>query len=237
MKTKIWQLTAGAGPVECHWVVAQVLKVLLEDLKNNGIDYEILHKEKGALERTLKSVIIQIKGTGLSELSSKWCGTILWVGTSQYRKFHKRKNWYIACKEWGVLKEKTLRDEDLKYQAIRASGPGGQHVNKVSSAIRLKHLPTGLQVVASERRSQKMNKKLAKERLSEKLTNFEMDKLRKEVKEYWKNHQEIERGNPVRTFKGKDFKASFGKNKERKKPYKSQRQKLKNELEKIRLET
>jgi protein subunit release factor B len=63
----------------------------------------------------------------------------------------------------------NLRDEDLRESFARSSGPGGQHVNKVSTAVTLTHLPTGLSVTVSDSRSQSMNRKIARERLSEKI--------------------------------------------------------------------
>jgi protein subunit release factor B len=63
----------------------------------------------------------------------------------------------------------NLRDEDLRESFARSSGPGGQHVNKVSTAVTLTHLPTGLSVTVSDSRSQSMNRKIARERLSGKL--------------------------------------------------------------------
>lgn len=63
----------------------------------------------------------------------------------------------------------NLRDEDLRESFARSSGPGGQHVNKVSTAVTLTHLPSGLSVTVSDSRSQSMNRKIARERLAEKL--------------------------------------------------------------------
>ena len=64
-----------------------------------------------------------------------------------------------------------LRDEDLVQVFHRSSGPGGQHVNKVSTAVTLKHIPTGLIVTASDSRSQSQNRALARSRLAEKLAD------------------------------------------------------------------
>jgi len=64
---------------------------------------------------------------------------------------------------------KRLRDEDLVQIFHRSSGPGGQHVNKVSTAVTLKHIPTGMSVTASDSRSQSQNRALARARLEEKL--------------------------------------------------------------------
>jgi protein subunit release factor B len=63
----------------------------------------------------------------------------------------------------------NLRDEDLRESFARSSGAGGQHVNKVSTAVTLTHLPSGLSVMVSDSRSQSMNRKIARERLAEKL--------------------------------------------------------------------
>ncbi len=62
-----------------------------------------------------------------------------------------------------------LREEDLRESFARSSGPGGQHVNKVSTAVTLTHLPTGLCITVSDSRSQSTNRKIARERLAEKL--------------------------------------------------------------------
>lgn len=59
---KIIQITSGRGPLECQWVVAKILKVFLEEAKQNKIEYEILHREKGDENLTLKSISILLKG-------------------------------------------------------------------------------------------------------------------------------------------------------------------------------
>lgn len=66
----------------------------------------------------------------------------------------------------------SLRDEDLQESFARSSGPGGQHVNKVSTAVTLTHLPSGLSVTVSDTRSQSMNRAIARERLAEKITSL-----------------------------------------------------------------
>jgi peptide chain release factor len=65
---------------------------------------------------------------------------------------------------------RALNEEDLQESFARSSGPGGQHVNKVSTAVTLTHLPTGHSVTVSDTRSQSMNRSLARERLSAKIT-------------------------------------------------------------------
>ena len=230
MKTKIIQISAGKGPLECAFVVAKVLKIFLKELVSNTIEYSILHKENGIENGTVQSVSIQIKGKNLADFTTNWLGTIQWIGTSTFRKFHKRKNWFIGCfevDEIPLFTGNTILEKDIQFQAIRSSGAGGQHVNKVSSAIRAKHLKTGIQVLVMDNRSQHQNKKIAIKRLQEKLEEFTVDQAKEQLKNQWKNHQTLERGNPVRVFKGTDFKVV-----KKDKSFKSKRNQLKNDLRK-----
>jgi peptide chain release factor len=229
METKIIQISAGKGPVECAYVVAKVLRVFLLELTNNIIDYTILNRETGIENGTIQSVSIQIKGSHLADFLQHWLGTIQWIGTSTYRKYHKRKNWFIGCFEIEEIPAFAGMTEkgEIQFQAIRSSGAGGQHVNKVSSAIRAKHIKTGVQVLVMDSRSQHQNKKIAIKRLQEKVNNFNVEQLQEQIKNQWENHQKLERGNPVRVFKGTDFKTV-----KKDKSFKSKRNQLKNDLRK-----
>jgi peptide chain release factor len=227
METKTIQFTAGRGPAECTWVVAKVLKTFIKNNSNAGISYTILHQEKGVENGTVQSVSLQLKGQNLTLFLKDWLGTIQWIGKSTFRKYHKRKNWFIGCFELKELKTLEVFERDIEFQAIRSSGPGGQHVNKVSSAIRAKHIPTGVQVLVSESRSQHQNKKLAINRLKEQLANYNIQQLQKNIQDEWENHLNLERGNPVQIFTGTDFKIQ-----KKKKNYKSKRGQLKSDLRK-----
>ena len=225
IKTKIIPITSGRGPAECCWVVAQILKQFLEAVKDNGIDYKILQRETGIENMTLQSVTIQLKGKSLNVFLNQWIGTIQWVGISKFRPNHKRKNWFVGLYEISKSEQFEILEKDITYQATKSSGPGGQHVNKVSSAIRAIHQPTKTQVLVMDSRSQHQNRKIAKKRLQEKVTELQLDALKSGIKNQWKNHLSIERGNPVQVFKGSDFKRNVVV-----KDFKKQRYALKNEL-------
>lgn len=222
---RIIQITAGRGPVECTWVVAQVLKKVLEEAQDQNLDVVLLQREKGEENGTIETASISVKGKDADEFVKSWIGTIQWIGQSQFRKMHKRKNWFIGIFEIEPQKNASVSENDIQYQAMRSSGAGGQHVNKVSSAIRATHIPTGIAVVAMDSRSQHQNKKLATERLLRKLEDEKLVQLKSHVGKQWENQLNVERGNPVRVFTGSDFK----KNKVEK-SYKGTRQKLKNDL-------
>lgn len=222
---KIIQITAGRGPAECTWVVAQVLKKVLDEAQEQGLEATLLQREVGQENGTVETATISVKGTNAEKFTNSWIGTIQWIGQSQFRKMHKRKNWFIGVFEIEAQKNSSISENDIQYQAMRSSGAGGQHVNKVSSAIRATHIPTGIAVVSMDSRSQHQNKKLATERLLKKLEGETLQQLKNHVGKQWENQLNIQRGNPVRVFSGSDFK----KNKVEK-GYKGTRQQLKTDL-------
>jgi peptide chain release factor len=206
METKYLQITAGRGPAECTWVVAQVLKKLLEEAESKDINATVLDREKGNENGTIETALVQIDAKNATTFCESWIGTIQWIGKSTFRKFHQRKNWFIGIFEVFQAKENEIDLNDIQYQAMRSSGAGGQHVNKVSSAIRATHKPTGISVVAMDSRSQHQNKSLATDRLIEKLKFNQLNDLKKQVQNQWNNQLQVQRGNPIRTYEGTDFK-------------------------------
>lgn len=228
MKTKkIIQISAGRGPNECSYVVAKVLKVFLKELVPEAIEYSVLAKVDGYENGTIQSVTILLEGMELEQFLKNWLGSILWIGTSTFRKNYKRKNWFIAVFELTNTVISEINEKQFQFQAMRSSGAGGQHVNKVSSAIRATYPPYNISVSVMDTRSQHQNKRIAITRLKEKCMQYQMDKLSKDAKSEWTNHMNIQRGNPVRIFKGSNFKKD-----KKVKTFKKQRGKLKNDLRK-----
>lgn len=223
MKDTIVQITSGRGPAECCWVVAQVLKRLLQEAADFGLRSEVIHREIGIENSTLNSALIKLQGESLDVFLKDWVGTIQWIGQSKFRKFHKRKNWFVGVHRLSRDKTKDqIRDQDIRYQFTRSGGPGGQHVNKVSTAVRATHIPSGEVVFVSQGRSQLQNKNEARSRLLTLLEEKKQQEVKENRKEGWGNHNQLQRGNPVRVFKGPDFKPNH-----QNKKYKSDRKKLK----------
>ncbi|MCE3074970.1 peptide chain release factor H [Chryseobacterium gwangjuense] len=222
---KLIQITSGRGPLECQWVVAKVLKVFLEEVKDNTIDYEIIHRENGDENLTLKSVTLLLKSKNVNEFLKNWLGSICWTGKSTFRKLHKRSNWFIGVFELEGLEKINFNEKDIQFQTTRSQGSGGQNVNKVNTAVRTTHIPTGQSVFVQDSRSQLENKKLSITRLKEKVLEQNILQLQKRMQETWNNHLQVQRGNPVRTFSGTDFKKNY-----QEKSFKKQRNHLKNEL-------
>jgi peptide chain release factor len=179
------------------------MQKIVEQAKQLGLEIEIVEHEDGPQDGCMFSATISVSGDDIEKLRSEWEGSVLWVAQrNSFRKWHRRKNWFIGIHFFKPLKSKNISERDIIYETLRASGPGGQNVNKVETAVRAVHRPSGITVLASDMRSQAQNKKLARERLIMKLSAIEEEKQLQQTHAVWMNHNTLERGNPVKTFKG-----------------------------------
>lgn len=200
MEKMYLQITSGRGPVECCRVVALVLERILKQAQTRKLKVEIVEKEAGPANRTLLSAVIALEGAGCDTLVEEWEGTVLWIARSPYRIHHRRKNWFVGVQTFLLSESREATENEIRYETLRASGSGGQHVNKTESAVRAVHIPSGISVVASDQRSQWQNKKLATERLLVKLTAWNVEQAMIQAQANWSNHNRLQRGNPVKVI-------------------------------------
>ncbi|MGN6416525.1 MAG: peptide chain release factor H [Pseudobacter sp.] len=196
----IIQISAGRGPVECSRVVALLKEKIMKQALRANIKIEELDSTAGPVKGTLYSVTLQASGSRLDLFSREWRGTVKWVGQSPYRKNHKRKNWFAGISIFNVQELPAWDPRDVRFETCRASGPGGQNVNKVETAVRGIHIPSGIQVLAMDSRSQLQNRKLCLERLHAKVMAWQMEQLMQQQQERWQLHNVLERGNEVKTI-------------------------------------
>ncbi|WP_010249353.1 peptide chain release factor H [Acetivibrio cellulolyticus] len=196
------QISSGKGPDECELAVSLFLKSYQNECKNKGIITNVIDAIPGNISGNLKSVLLSLECQAQEELN----GTVLWICKSPYRPNHKRKNWFINVEAFQSTEKLNFSEKDVSFESMRSSGPGGQNVNKVESAVRAIHLPTGLTVTASEERSQYMNKKLALGRLSNLIKAINNEDSASHKKTMWMQHNDLERGNPIRIYEGLNFK-------------------------------
>jgi len=205
------QLSAGQGPVECSKAVSLALKAIEKQCREKGIKFDIVEaigmKERGCF----KSALLQLDSSNndlAKRLAESWQGAMLWVCQSPFSSDkkgpkRKRKNWFFSGQMYEI--NETQLDKGVTFQTCRASGAGGQHVNTTDSAVRATHTATGISVRVESERSQHANKRLARALLFQKLETAKLEQMTQQEKARWQQHWEVERGNPVKTFKGEKF--------------------------------
>lgn len=203
----IWlQLSANTGPAECCLGVAKALHRVLAEASTMGVTAGVIEQADGPVPGTLRSILLQLDADHGQELllARRWCGSLLWVNPSPYRPQCRRKNWFLHGAAWAPP-DPPDDGGAIRYEATRASGPGGQHVNKTDSAIRATHVASGLSVKVQSQRSQHANKKLAAQLLASKLAGL-MAAAHETSRSarHWQHHS-AERGNAVRSFEGTGF--------------------------------
>jgi peptide chain release factor len=203
------QLTANTGPEECCLAVRKALQVLLRESTDAGVSAELLEEVSSDKPGNLRSVLLALEGDAAQAVALSWRGSVQWSCPSPYRPGHKRKNWFIGAEVFepyaSSASATALQDKDLRFETLRASGPGGQHVNKTDSAVRATHLPSGLSVKVQTERSQHANKRLARALLLHKLEGLAADAASAARAQRWQQHNDVERGNATRVFKGEAF--------------------------------
>lgn len=198
----ILHLSSGQGPKECEWVVAELAHALCREGRAAGLFCEPLEP----IQAPMASALLRVSGDGAEAFAATCIGTIRWIGTSPFRPLHKRRNWFVGVRPVQIDEQSPdLRERDIRYQTFRASGPGGQHVNKTDSAVRATHLPTGLVAVSQDQRSQFANKKIARLKLAAALDDRRRADEIQGKRAVWDQNRELERGNAVRTYEGERF--------------------------------
>ena len=92
------------------------------------------------------SALVKLSGPGANDFARRWQGSVQWTAPSPFRPTHKRKNWFVGVELVGGLAEADavrIDPRDVSFESMRASGAGGQHVNKTESAVRATHRPNG----------------------------------------------------------------------------------------------
>lgn len=201
METKLIQITSGRGPEECERVVYLVFEKIRKQARTKNLEIEVVDLTEGKQDKTYLSILFKLKGSALPEFCHEWEGTLQWVAQSPFRKSHKRKNWFVGIIVHDLPEKTYWNEKEIVFQTLRASGPGGQNVNKVESAVRATHVPTGASVTASDERSQLMNKKTAEVRLRNKLLSIQLEDGMRKEQERWMEHTLLERGNALKVIK------------------------------------
>lgn len=195
-------------------MVPRLLDALLAAAAAAGVRAACLDRIAGELPHTLRSALVELSEGPCDEFAAAWSGSVLWVGRSPFRPEHRRRNWFVQVTRIappeaaeGDALLTAPRPEELEISAMRSGGAGGQNVNKRSTAVRVRHLPSGVEVVAREERTQAANRRAALARLAWLLRERAEARRDAGLRAQWDAKGQVVRGDPRRVFRGPEFRA------------------------------
>lgn len=197
------QLSAAQGPAECALAVAKGFALLQREALARDVGVEMIEAEAGPEPDTWRSLLLVLTGAEAAAIARRWSGTLQWICPSPYRPAHRRKNWFFGGRVFEL--PELQHDDDVRFEAVRASGPGGQHVNKTASAVRATHVASGIRVKVQSERSQQANKRLALGLIRQRLADRAEAVAAGQRTDRHQAHRTVDRGNAVRTFRGGAF--------------------------------
>ena len=197
-------ITAGAGGTEAQDWTEMLLRMYLYYLESAGFKVEETDRQDGE-QAGLKSVSLHVQGPYAFGYLKVEAGVHRLVRPSPFNANGKRQTSFSAVDVTPEFEEDDgsieIPDAELDIEAFaRSSGPGGQNVNKVATAVRMTHKPTGLQVVASVHKSQQQNRKLALSLLKGKMEMIKQAERDKELQAIYGDKGAIAWGNQIRNY-------------------------------------
>lgn len=198
----IINIHAGTGGKDAQDWAEILMRMYMRYAERVGYDVEVIDESYGE-EVGLKSATISIKGIYAYAYLKGEKGVHRLVRMSPFNAKNSRETSFALIEvlpEVTASDELDIKPEDIEFEAFRAGGKGGQNVNKVSSAVRIKHLPTGLVVTCQSERSQIQNREQAMGVLRAKLAQLMEDQHAKEMAEIKGGRTEIAWGNQIRSY-------------------------------------
>ena len=193
---------AGAGGTEAQDWTQMLYRMYTRWAERHEFTYQILNYEDGD-EAGIKSASISIEGENAYGLLKSENGVHRLVRVSPFDANARRQTSFAAVEVMPEIEdddEIEIRDEDIEMQVYRASGAGGQHVNKTSSAVRLIHKPTGIVVASQQERSQFQNKDNCMKMLRAKLVELQMQEKADKISDLKGVQLKIEWGSQIRSY-------------------------------------
>jgi peptide chain release factor 2 len=195
-------VNAGAGGTDAQDWAEMVLRMEMRWAEKRGFGVELLELSPGE-EAGIKSGTFRVRGENAYGLYGSEKGVHRLVRLSPFDSANRRQTSFAGVEVSPVVEETSevqIDDDDLQIDTYRASGAGGQHVNKTDSAVRITHKPTGIVVQCQNERSQSSNKAEAMAMLRSKLVELEERKRREEIARERGEAQDVNFGSQIRSY-------------------------------------
>jgi len=198
----IISINAGAGGTEAQDWAEMLFRMYTRWIERKGFTLEVIDFQPGD-EAGIKSVTFTADGNYAYGYLKAEKGVHRLVRISPFNASGKRHTSFASVFVYPELKNEIvvqIEDKELRIDVFRASGAGGQHVNKTSSAVRITHLPSGIVVQCQQEKSQHRNKELAMKVLKSRLYQLEKQKQDDKLQEIHESKNEIAWGNQIRSY-------------------------------------
>jgi peptide chain release factor 2 len=195
-------VNAGAGGTDAQDWAEMVLRMEMRWAERRGFEVELLEASAGE-EAGIKSATFQVKGENAYGLFGAERGVHRLVRLSPFDSAHRRQTSFAGVEVAPVVKdtgEIEINEDDLQVDTYRASGAGGQHVNKTDSAVRITHRPTGIVVQCQNERSQSSNRATAMVVLRAKLLERKERERQEEIAREKGEVQDVNFGSQIRSY-------------------------------------
>ncbi|MFH1885747.1 MAG: peptide chain release factor 2 [Pseudomonadota bacterium] len=201
-KDAIVSVNAGAGGTDAQDWADMLLRMYLRWSEAKGYKTKLMDLQDGE-EAGIKSATFSVSGPYAYGYLKLEQGVHRLVRISPYNASGKRQTSFASVAVYPEVERDfniEIADKDLRIDVFRASGAGGQHVNKTSSAVRVFHIPTGITVSCQQEKSQHRNKDLAMKVLRARLYQREKDAEKRQIQEDYESKEEIAWGSQIRSY-------------------------------------